>query len=77
MKFEDLCEDLLTTGRRVLAAGAIAGVAVFGVAACEDGGDDDSGVELEDGGDGDDGDDGDGDDGDDGDDDGDDDNDDD
>lgn len=57
MKFEDLCEELLTTGRRVLAAGAIAGVAVFGVAACEDGGDDDPGIESED--EGDDGDEGD------------------
>lgn len=62
MKFEDLFEDLLTTGRRVLAAGAIAGIAVFGVAACEDSDGDDSGVELEDGGDEGDGD-GDGDDG--------------
>lgn len=51
MKFEDLCEELLTTGRRVLAVGAIAGVAVFGVAACEDSDGDAPGVEFEDGGD--------------------------
>ena len=53
VKFEVLCEDLLTTGRRVLAAGAIAGVAVFGVTACEDSDGDGPGVEIEDGDDGD------------------------
>lgn len=53
MKLEDISKEALTTTRRVLAGGAIAAVAVFGVAACEDAGTgDDPGVEepgLEDG----------------------------
>ncbi|MBR8741066.1 hypothetical protein [Nocardiopsis sp. MG754419] len=47
MKLEDISKELLTTGRRVLAGGAIAAVAVLGVAACEDTATDDPGVELE------------------------------
>ncbi|MEC3891970.1 MULTISPECIES: hypothetical protein [Nocardiopsis] len=47
MKLEDISKEMLTTTRRVLAGGAIAAVAVFGVAACEDTAVDDPGVELE------------------------------
>ncbi|WP_017582962.1 hypothetical protein [Nocardiopsis valliformis] len=36
MKLEDISKEALSTTRRVLAGGAIAAVAVFGVAACED-----------------------------------------
>ncbi|WP_017569741.1 hypothetical protein [Nocardiopsis halotolerans] len=36
MRFEDISMGTLTTARRVLAGGAIAAVAVFGAAACED-----------------------------------------
>ncbi len=53
MKLEDISKEALSTTRRVLAGGAIAAVAVFGVAACEDPGTGDPGVEepegLEDG----------------------------
>ncbi|WP_017587010.1 hypothetical protein [Nocardiopsis ganjiahuensis] len=45
MKFEDISKEALSTTRRVLAGGAIAAVAVFGVAACEDTGTGDPGVE--------------------------------
>ena len=45
MKLEDISKEALATTRRVLAGGAIAAVAVFGVAACEDTGTDDPGVE--------------------------------
>ncbi|WP_017604331.1 hypothetical protein [Nocardiopsis alkaliphila] len=47
MKLEDISKEMLTTTRRVLATSAIAAVAVFGVAACEDTGTQDPGVELE------------------------------
>ncbi|WP_159942410.1 MULTISPECIES: hypothetical protein [unclassified Nocardiopsis] len=36
MRLEDISKETLTTVRRVLAGGAIAAVAVFGAAACED-----------------------------------------
>ncbi|MBB5489549.1 hypothetical protein [Nocardiopsis metallicus] len=36
MKLEDISKEALSTTRRVLAGGAIAAAAVFGVAACED-----------------------------------------
>lgn len=45
MKLEEISKETLTTMRRVLAGGAIAAVAVFGVAACEDTAVDDPGVE--------------------------------
>jgi hypothetical protein len=40
VKLEDISKEALSTTRRVLAGGAIAAVAVFGVAACEDTGTD-------------------------------------
>ena len=50
MKLEDITKETLITARRLLAGSAIAAVAVFGVAACEDGAVDDPGVEVEDDG---------------------------
>ncbi|RKS09592.1 hypothetical protein DFP74_5334 [Nocardiopsis sp. Huas11] len=45
MKLDDLAGESLVTARRLLAGGAIAAVAVFGTAACEDSGADDPAVE--------------------------------
>jgi hypothetical protein len=45
MKLDDLTQDSLVTLRRLLAGGAIAAVAVFGTAACEDAGGDEPAVE--------------------------------
>lgn len=56
MKLEDISKETLDTLRRTLAGSAIAAVAVFGVAACDDtateepGLDDDPGVEAPEGG---------------------------
>ncbi|KOX12475.1 hypothetical protein [Nocardiopsis sp. NRRL B-16309] len=52
MQLDDLTRESLVTARRLLVGGAIAALAVFGTAACEDTGDDDPAVEQEDEGEG-------------------------